>query len=396
MEDCRLLGACHGSNEPVSTSESNILRQCADYCLNDLKEFQNHRQNEPFKNNKNGRWRNLLFGQAVAFIACSQNVISFTLESKLGIVSPMILMFPAYLLLSLHLFAANRSEEIMAEAIHKVPGTSIKIRVPFYYYLGLSFLDIGPNYLILLSLNRASLTSVSLLGSMTIPSTMIACRFLLDKKFRKCHFIGVFLCLCGGIITVLGDSNNSSSGILKRSDSFSGDALAILAAIVYGVGDAACEFWTKNIDRKEYLGMIGLLGSCNTFLLFLLFESRNIYNAFTTHGFPNFTIILMVGYACFLAAYYISATLFLVKCDATLLNLSLQASNLWAILFSIVAFDEPPPSLFFLAAILVSSGVCIYEICGGVDTNSKNDPQVASHSDGHIDYQSTSISDLVD
>jgi hypothetical protein len=51
------------------------------------------------------RWKNLLFGQFIAFVATSQNVISFALESKMGMVFPLFLMLPAYAILSLNLFA---------------------------------------------------------------------------------------------------------------------------------------------------------------------------------------------------------------------------------------------------------------------------------------------------
>jgi drug/metabolite transporter (DMT)-like permease len=333
--------------------------------VTDLEDPQNAGQFDR-KLNRRSRWKNLLFGQFIAFIATSQNVISFSLESKMGIVFPLFLMFPAYILLSLHLIG-NRPAEGTTQTLHRIPLTTIKIRAPFLYYVGLSLLDVGPNYLILLSLKRTSLTSVSLLGSLTIPSTMLACRFLLDKKFETHHYVGVVFCLGGGFMTILGDSAVSSS------ESFGGDVLAILGAVLYGLGDAACEFWTKHVDRKEYLGMLGLLGALSTLILFPLLEGEAVYSVFSNPDLPSLAIVLMVVYAVVLTAYYITSTLFLVKCDATLLNLSLQASNLWAIIFSIAAFQESPPPLFFLAVLLVASGVCVYELCGNAtgDADSK-------------------------
>jgi len=341
------------------------------------------------------RIRNLLFGQAIAFVACSQNVLSFTLESKLGLAFPNLFLCPAYVLLSLYLFCGRVD---LPACDYRVPLTSIGLRVSFAYYLGLSLLDIGPNYLILLALQKTSLTSVSLLGSLTIPSTMMACRWLLQQKFSTHNFLGVALCLCGGIITVLSDRGNTTLAVLKHSSdsSFYGDVLAILAAMIYGVGDAAGEFWAKHVDRKEYLGMIGLLGSMVTFVLFLFLESNNLYDRIVTTSsqtFPTFTIIsFIVGYALFLAAYYILATLFLVTCDATLLNLSLQATNLWAILFSVVAFQESPSWSFFLAVALVASGVCIYELhkADSEEDRTKQQNKMPIHNNTHnSDYQST-------
>jgi len=332
------------------------------------------------------RWKNLLFGQCIAFIATSQNVISFALESKMGMVFPLFLMFPAYIVLSLHLFT-SRPEEGTAEALHRVPLTSIKIRVPFVYYVVLSVLDVVPNYLILLALKRTSLTSVSLLGSLTVPSTMIACSLFLDKKFKIHHYLGVVLCLGGGVTTILVDS-----GASPRADSFGGDILAVLGAVIYGLNDTACEYWAKHVDRKEYLGMLGLLGAIFTLLLFPFLEGEVVYNAFSNPDLPSLAFVLLVAYALVLAMYYMSASLFLVKCDATLLNLSLQASNLWAILFSIAAFQESPPSLFFLAVLLVASGVCVYELCGNTasDVDSKPLPRPNVTANSTTVYQSIS------
>jgi hypothetical protein len=64
----------------------------------------------------------------------------------------------------------------------------------------------------------------------------------------------------------------------------------------------------------------------------------------------------------------------MVSSDATLLNLSLQSSNLWAILFSVAAFRESPSLLFYIAVIFVVAGVFVYEILGNAsqDPNSKS------------------------
>ena len=170
-------------------------------------------------------------------------------------------------------------------------------------------------------------------------------------------------------MTILADSGHTgdtNDALTLYSHSLTGDALAVLAAVIYGVMDAVGEFWAKKIDRTEYLGMIGFLGSFWTLLIFPFLEGEDIYHAFSNPNSLPGTIVLVAAYAIFLAAYYMLATLFMVKCDATLLNLSLQASNLWAILFSTVAFHEAPPTQFYFAVILVASGVCIYELCNGV------------------------------
>ena len=149
-----------------------------------------------------------LFGQFIAFLASFQNVISYELASRMGLAAPMFLMCPAYLILSMtHLFAGPPRDE--GDRPYRIPLTSINIRVPFSYYVGLSILDVFPNYMILVALRHTSLTSVTLLGSLTVPSTMLACSLLLGQRFQIKHYFGVVCCVGGGMVAVLGDANRA-------------------------------------------------------------------------------------------------------------------------------------------------------------------------------------------
>eukprot|EP00428_Durinskia_dybowskii_P079450 CAMPEP_0170450138 /NCGR_PEP_ID=MMETSP0117_2-20130122/51613_1 /TAXON_ID=400756 /ORGANISM="Durinskia baltica, Strain CSIRO CS-38" /LENGTH=157 /DNA_ID=CAMNT_0010711417 /DNA_START=395 /DNA_END=864 /DNA_ORIENTATION=- len=150
-------------------------------------------------------------------------------------------------------------------------------------------------------------------------------------------------------------SNSESQGSsgAAHPHSYFGDVLAVTAAILYGLGDALGELWCKHIDRKEYLGMLGFFGAfwCCLLVVFTEYDQvldlfRDWDNFYPTLGFYVPTLVL----------YYVSASFFLVSSDATLLNLSLQSSNLWAICFSVVAFQEAPSPLFYVALVLVVSG----------------------------------------
>lgn len=194
---------------------------------------------EPVKTRN--KWSALIFGQFVALVATSMNATSYTLEYGMKKVFPMFLMFFSYTILSLHLFwscsqssSSSVSEE--EEARYRIPFTNVKIRTPWYYYLCLSILDIGSNYLTLLAMTQTSFTSATLLGSLTIPSTMIFCNILLGKVYRPMHYVGVFLCMMGGSITILTDMGvtSSSSSSDNHPNSYTGDILAVVAAVGYG------------------------------------------------------------------------------------------------------------------------------------------------------------------
>ena len=311
------------------------------------------------------KWLVLLCGQLIALIATSQNAASFTLEYGLGKVFPFFLMIPTYLIPSIHVWF---TEPIPPEDVsYRIPLSSIRVRMPWFYYLLLSILDVTPNYLTLLSLKHTSLTSSTLLGSLTAPSIMLSCHILLGKSYRPAHYLGVLLCMTGGILTVWTDlvsSKNNLSISTSHPHSYYGDILAVIAAILYGVGDAVGEFWCKHVDRKEYLGMLGCFGGLFCAILVPMTEREALIDLFQDreHFLPSLGIISV--YVPTLVLYYVSASIFLVSSDATLLNLSLQSSNLWAICFSVLAFQERPSWLFYVALVLVVSGVFVYELLG--------------------------------
>lgn len=320
----------------------------------------------------------LIFGQLVALVATSMNAASFTLEYGLNKVFPTFLMFWSYLVLSFHLRWSSNDENFgsFPSSVGDAPYRlfCFKLRAPWSYYLFLSVLDVGPNYLALLAMNRTSLTSATLLGSLTIPSTMFFCSLLLRKVYRPFHFAGVVLCMMGGAITILMDKNAKAEDA-AHPDSFYGDILCILAALGYGIGDAAAELCSKHIDRVEYVGMIGLFGMMWCLIIFPLFEWEQVVALFTdVDGFlPAMGVIMW--YIASLVGYYVFESLFLKKSDATLLNLSLQTSNFWAILFSVVAFHEKPELQFYVAVSLVAGGVACYELCGNSSPTFDDDDQ---------------------
>jgi Solute carrier family 35 len=292
-------------------------------------------------------------------------------------------------------------------------------------YILISLLDVLPNFLVLLALQYTSLTSVTLLlGSLTVPSTMFfsSRRLLLSRYFTRKHYMGACICVVGGMLAVGLDSSvsgKSSTETLTMSstatsttnlhvadsttDSFLflnvGDLLMCTAALLYGLGDTVAEYFVKHLDRDEYLGMLGVFGMLQTIVLFPLLEHDALSNAWATirmdgeqlHSIlqsgaiengpisnnSNETKWLMLATLLWFVAcqylYYVMEVHFLATSDATLLNLSMQAANLWAIFFSVVFTADPaqqllrhvlPPALFYVALVLVLSGVVLYELDG--------------------------------
>lgn len=378
---------CEQQNKCISMDEYET-QETANSNL--LKEFELRRKEQGPIRSRN-KWAALIFGQFVTLVATSMNSSSYVLEYGMHRIFPMFLLFNSYVVLTMHLFwSVNKNEDQSLKSMamseeanenetqyYQLPFTSLKLRTPWYYYFFLSCLDIIPNYLTLLAMNKTSFTSATLLGSLTIPSTMIFCRLLLGKEYRLMHYVGVILCIVGGVVTIFTDkvTITSSDGAANHPHSYFGDILAILASFGYGVGDACAEFWSKHVDREEYLGMIGLFGAIATFTASFLFERNALLDLLMA---DIETILKTLGvitwYILSLVAYYVFASLFLVKSDATLLNLSLQTSNFWAVFFSIEVFREVPDLHFYISIFMVISGVFVYELYGNDETEQLKSP----------------------
>jgi drug/metabolite transporter (DMT)-like permease len=431
--------------------------------------------------NSNNKWRPraILLGQFIAMLSATSNAASFTLVNHFGFQAPFFLLFLLYMLLSLHLFRRRRHNDDdddddddysshfgektpMLSSLTKqdendslsrmISSSTTKLRrklrlpcccrvmkelkCPLYMYFGISFLDVLPNFLVLLALSYTSLTSGTLLlGSLTVPSTMFfsSRRRLLSRYFSHKHYVGAGLCVVGGMLAVGLDcssfknpsfsstpgapptSTASTATSLHFADSTTefffalnvGDLLMCTAALLYGLGDTVAEYFVKHLDRDEYLGMLGIFGMLQTSILFPLLEHDALTSAWAKitmmpqpapvllhppdgelHVIAQsngplsdsstetkwFMLVTLIWFVACQYLYYVMEVRFLATSDATLLNLSMQTTNLWAILFSMVVFANPaqqlllrhvlPPPLFYVALVLVVSGVAFYEMDG--------------------------------
>ena len=329
-------------------------------------------EHESFSNFRSKYWVALCFGQCIAILAASTNAASFSLSSRYGVNTQFFQMFLMYILLSFHLMwkrpheaspMMNDQEDMnaMDETDHKLPFTNIRLRVPWWIYLIMSFLDVFPNYLALFSYHYTSLTSTTLLGSLATPATMLFSKYILARVYRGHHFFGVGMCLLGGSITIWSDFDGATS----KAHSYIGDVLAVVAAMMYGFGDTAAEFFVKHVDRFEYVGMLGLFGTIFTGLSFPFFEVSELVRISEMGGSDKLKVCsVMVWYVLSVLSYYITEAKFLQTSDATLLNLSLQAMNIWAVLFAVVVDHDFPSVPFYMALMLVVGGVFLYELGG--------------------------------
>ncbi len=301
---------------------------------------------------------------------------------------------------------SNTTHEKNNVTSHHFPCvTSLKLHSPWYFYALLAFLDVQANFFVVLSFRYTSLISTNLLTSLSVISVIISSRIILKRVFKLHHFIGGFLVLIGAFLIVSSDlkmgqsknndyydiinNNNHASGAIHHNTTskrhFVGDFFAITAALVFGLNDTLAEYCIHNSTVEEYLAMLGIFGCLFSIGESVIFERIQIRQLITlvidaiTESKEHNSIIhheeelsnenvdfamiglVWVGYIVSLFVFYTMASYFLTISDATLLNLSLQFSNMWTMIFSIVIQHIFPTSIFYCAVVVIFIGVLMYE-----------------------------------
>lgn len=275
--------------------------------------------------------------------------------------------------------------------IFKVQYASLKL------YAFMAFLDVEANYLIYLSFRYTTLTSVSLLDALAIPSAMVFSKLILRRKYYPAHVIGAAICIVGMAVNVFGDYNNKgaskdASGSSGNDDDglllgveadvyphkLRGDVLAMGGAVLYGLNNVLTERVVKGANHvHEYLCVLGCFGTmyCAIQSLFLKeIDSLSFYfgrssnaNDIDNHDgsgqcHPSEMWMLWFGSATLGVLSYTGMAHFLAESEAALLNLSLLTGDLWAALFIVVVERILPTIHFWMSLVLIVMGVCVYEV----------------------------------
>lgn len=352
--------------------------------------------------NIRAQYKTLLIAQLLSFLLAASGAANSSLHFECQLSAPTFQAFLIYFGLSFHLFAIpnyseieyrNQEEEQNSNQLEnksqennsgtttfqKEPEIILFRRIPIYasikMYILMAVLDVEANYLIYLAFRYTTLTSVSLLDALAIPSAMICSKLILKRRYSCIHFIGALLCILGIFTNVLGDYQEEEGNAEQVDDDgidndkypykVSGDILAIFGALTYGLNDVLTERIVKNHNVNEYLGMIGLFGSIVCLIQMWILEGEAIHEFFardrgecsTSKGFS-----LLFACALFSIVSYAGMSRFLISSEAALLNLSLLTGDLYAALFIVVEQNIVPTFHFWISLFLIVIGVFVYEM----------------------------------
>jgi len=226
----------------------------------------------------------------------------------------------------------------------------------WWFYLLLGIADVEANYLVVKAYQYTTITSVMLLDCFSIPCVMILSFVFLRTRFRLVHYLGVVLCLGGLAILVATDAKFNEQDESKNA--VIGDVLCLGGALLYAISNVGQEGAVKSFDRIEFLAMIGLFGSFLNVIQTIILERGELdsikWNA------P--IVLLIVAYALCLLAMYSVVPYMLVLSGATLFNLSLLTSDVFAIIAAIFFFHRLPSVFYFVSLAVIVLGLILYNL----------------------------------
>ena len=260
----------------------------------------------------------------------------------------------------------------------------LSLRASPWVYFAMAILDVYANYFTVLAFKYTSITSVTLLDALAIPSAMLLSRIFLHRSYTGLHFLGVILCMIGIIFNVLQDyeddtqrhhDRNGNGRELAGDDDddevyphkLRGDFLAVLGGLLFGANNTLGEVAVRTLGGpNEYLGMLGFFATIICTIQAVALEQKQIGEFFdinNDNGCTTFTSSgLLFAFVLCNVLSYAGASRFLQVSEAAFFNLSLLTGDMWSVAFSIIAEHIVPHPFFFVALVLTLSGVFIYEM----------------------------------
>ncbi|KAL6988393.1 hypothetical protein U1Q18_014143 [Sarracenia purpurea var. burkii] len=281
----------------------------------------------------------LFLGQVVSFLL---SLISFTssLVSNLGVYTPLTLSFFSYLGLAL------------------VYGSIMmyrrqKLLVPWYWYLLLGFVDVQGNYLVNKAYQYSSITSVTLLDCWTVAWVIILTWFCLGTRYSPWQFFGAALCVVGLGLVLISDAGVGGGG---GSNPLLGDMLVVAGTVFYAMSNVGEEFCVKKKNRVEVVTMLGLFGTLVSVCEIAIIERESLESV----TWSAEIILTFAGYAVSSFMFYTLVPFVLKMSGATMFNLSILTSDMWAVIIRIFFYHQKVDWLYYLSFAIVAIGLVIY------------------------------------
>lgn len=305
----------------------------------------------------------LLLGQLVAF---SMAVSSFasSLIASLGVDAPLTQSFFAYLLLTL---------VYVPIVLHRRQ----KLQIPWYWYLGLAFIDVQGNYLVVKAYQYSYITSVTLLDCWTVVWVIMLTWYALGTRYSFWQFVGAGTSVAGLALVLLSDAKSPDEQDPGKIPLL-GDALVIAGTVCFAFSNVGEEYCVKKKDQVEVVAMLGLFGLLVSTIQIFIFERKSLEAV----AWSPTMISLFAGFAVAIFMFYTVTPFVLKMSGATLFNLSLLTSDMWAVAIRVLFYHQQINWLYYLAFAVVAIGLIIYSL-----RESSSDNETVSSTEATAQYQ---------
>jgi len=348
--------------------------------------------------------RVLLFAQFLSFLLAVSSAANAELHLRCDMACPGIATFLVFSLLSFFLiplyYRGHSWKQLQAEGLLKGRELEtpmyeflgiIPIFASVWSYLGIGFISSGSDYLTVLAARYTTLTSVTIFGSLSVPSAMVLSALFLGRKYRAPHILGATVCILGIVVDVLMDyqadqqeeTDNPAWMFVMTDDDDEdepetffdydekayphkvwGDLLAISGGILFGAIDTLAEYSARQFGGPmEFLAMVGVWAGLITGCLALMFEREQIGMLRSGNDeCSQVEMSMLVGtYVMALSMHIVGVAYFVLFSESALLNMSCMTANFWSVGFSVMGTGGAPDPLFYVALLLVTLGIFIYE-----------------------------------
>ncbi|KAK3226808.1 hypothetical protein Dsin_006670 [Dipteronia sinensis] len=250
------------------------------------------------------------------------------------------------------------------------------LRVAWYWYLLLGFVDVQGNYLVNKAFQFSSLTSVTLLDCWTIAWAIILTWFFLGTRYSLWQLFGAAVCVLGLGLVLLSDAGIGGGG---GSRPLLGDMLVVVGTIFFALSNVGEEFFVKKKDRVEVISMIGVYGFLVSVIQLSILERKSVESI----KWSTDIMLALAGYTLSSFLFYTTVPFVLKLGGATIFNLSMLTSDMWAVVIRIFFYRQQVDWLYYVAFAIVVIGLVIY-------STTDKDPipvPVPAHENGNSNVQ---------
>ncbi len=309
-------------------------------------------------------WKIVAMGQLLSFLSASAAAVQAELHLECTISSPCFSISVTFFLLSLLVVPLRKRHCSNIGNNDKPELFGIPLHAPVAVFCMLAIMEVLAQYWTLSAFRYTTMTSITLLDAISLPTVMILSRFLLNRRYIRIQVLAALVCLAGVIVNMLADASEWRHSVQSSyPNKIIGDIYAASGAIMMGVIHIYSQVLVSDTGPMEYLGIVGFFAWPIALIASLIFERNE--NAYVVHGSTcstGLSSILLVMSVVTKSLDIAGTASFLYISEATLLNLSLLTTDLWSATFSIIVEGILPSPLFWVALVVVVSGIFLYEM----------------------------------